>query len=97
MLIGNHKKSWFHEKKDTFSNTFFSSVLQRMTIVGVILSFKQLIDESLNTQLDERIPFLYRYVIYYHIFFLNHVLYSIMHCIRKILKKVKDSASLKQF
>jgi len=35
------------------------SVLQRMTIVGVILSFKQLIDESLNTQLDERIPFLY--------------------------------------
>ena len=36
------------------------SVLQRMTIVGVILSFKQLIDDSLNTQLEERIPFLYR-------------------------------------
>ena len=35
------------------------SVLQRMTIIGVILSFKQLIDDSLNAQLDERIPFLY--------------------------------------
>lgn len=28
-------------------------------IVGVILSFKNLIDEALNTQLEERIPFLY--------------------------------------
>merc|ERR1712141_473686 len=35
------------------------SVLQRMTIVGVILCFKELIDESLNMQLEERIPFLY--------------------------------------
>lgn len=35
------------------------SVLQRMTIVGVILSFKHLIDDSLNAQLEERIPFLY--------------------------------------
>ena len=36
------------------------SVLQRMTIVGVILSFKHLIDDALNAQLEERIPFLYR-------------------------------------
>ena len=35
------------------------SVLQRMTIVGVILSFKKLIDDALNWQLEERIPFLY--------------------------------------
>jgi len=35
------------------------SVLQRMTIVGVILSFKHLIDDALNAQLEERIPFLY--------------------------------------
>ena len=30
-----------------------------MTIVGVILSFRQLLYESLNAQLEERIPFLY--------------------------------------
>lgn len=35
------------------------SVLQRMTIIGVILSFKNLIDVSLNAKLEERIPFLY--------------------------------------
>jgi NCK-associated protein 1 len=35
------------------------SVLQRMTIVGVILSFRELLDEALNYQLQERIPFLF--------------------------------------
>ncbi len=30
-----------------------------MTIVGVILSFRQLLYEALNSQLEERIPFLY--------------------------------------
>ena len=35
------------------------SVLQRMTIVGVILSFRELLYEAVNAQLEERIPFLY--------------------------------------
>ena len=30
-----------------------------MTIVGVILSFRGLLDEALNAQLGERVPFLY--------------------------------------
>ncbi len=34
-------------------------LFQRMTIVGVILSFRQLLYEALNAQLEERIPFLY--------------------------------------
>jgi NCK-associated protein 1 len=38
-------------------NFFFS--FQRMTIIGVILSFRSLLDDALNSQLDERIPFLY--------------------------------------
>ena len=37
--------------------TIFS--LQRMTIIGVILSFRELLYEALNAQLEERIPFLY--------------------------------------
>lgn len=35
------------------------NVLQRMTIIGVILSFRSLLYEALNDQLEERIPFLY--------------------------------------
>eukprot|EP00094_Tigriopus_californicus_P005705 TCALIF_05499-PA protein Name:"Similar to Hem Membrane-associated protein Hem (Drosophila melanogaster)" AED:0.06 eAED:0.06 QI:71/0.83/0.85/1/0.83/0.85/7/245/1120 len=35
------------------------SVLQRMTIIGVILSFRELLYEALNAQLEERIPFLF--------------------------------------
>ena len=34
------------------------SVLQRMTIIGVILCFRELLQEALSTQLEERIPFL---------------------------------------
>jgi len=34
------------------------SVLQRMTIIGVILCFRGLIQEALSDQLEERIPFL---------------------------------------
>ena len=30
-----------------------------MTIIGVILSFRELLYEALNAQLEERIPFLY--------------------------------------
>ena len=30
-----------------------------MTIIGVILSFRSLLDEALKSQLEERIPFLY--------------------------------------
>ena len=37
-------------------NSFLS---QRMTIIGVILSFRSLLDEALKSQLEERIPFLY--------------------------------------
>merc|ERR550539_982542 len=39
--------------------TNVDSVLQRMTIIGVILSFRSLLDEALKSQLEERIPFLY--------------------------------------
>ncbi len=35
------------------------SMLQHMTIIGVILSFRQLLYGALNSQLGERIPFLY--------------------------------------
>merc|ERR1712226_1305305 len=35
------------------------SVLQRMTIIGVILSFRELLYSALNSRLEERIPFLY--------------------------------------
>jgi len=35
------------------------SVLQRMTMVGVILSFRELLYSALNSRLEERIPFLY--------------------------------------
>jgi len=34
------------------------SVLQRMTIIGVILCFRELIQDALSDQLEERIPFL---------------------------------------
>merc|ERR1712107_16091 len=34
------------------------SVLQRMTIIGVILCFRELLQEALSNQLEERIPFL---------------------------------------
>ena len=34
------------------------SVLQRMTIIGVILCFRELLQEALSSQLEERIPFL---------------------------------------
>lgn len=34
------------------------SVLQRMTIIGVILCFRELIQDALSSQLEERIPFL---------------------------------------
>ena len=34
------------------------SVLQRMTIIGVILCFRELLQEALANQLEERIPFL---------------------------------------
>ncbi len=39
--------------------TNVDSVLQRMTIIGVILSFRSLLDDALKVQLEERIPFLY--------------------------------------
>lgn len=42
------------------------SVLQRMTIVGVILSFRELLREALNAQLEERIPFLYSTIQDFH-------------------------------
>merc|ERR1719481_1697525 len=34
------------------------SVLQRMTIIGVILCFRELVQEALSAVLEERIPFL---------------------------------------
>lgn len=34
------------------------NVLQRMTIIGVILSFRQILHDSLVVVLEERIPFL---------------------------------------
>ena len=30
-----------------------------MTIIGVILSFRSLLDDALKSQLEERIPFIY--------------------------------------
>jgi hypothetical protein len=41
-------------------------LLQRMTIVGVILSFRELLREALNAQLEERIPFLYSTIEDFH-------------------------------
>ncbi len=40
-------------------NHVFCTIKQRMTIIGVILSFRQLLYEALNDQLKERIPFLF--------------------------------------
>jgi NCK-associated protein 1 len=37
-----------------------------MTIVGVILSFRELLREALNAQLEERIPFLYSTIQDFH-------------------------------
>jgi NCK-associated protein 1 len=34
------------------------NVLQRMTIIGVILSFRQILHDALVVVLEERIPFL---------------------------------------
>ena len=42
------------------------SVLQRMTIIGVVLSFRQLLYEAVNTQLEERIPFLFTTISDFH-------------------------------
>jgi NCK-associated protein 1 len=39
---------------------------QRMTIIGVILSFRELLREALNAQLEERIPFLYSTIQDFH-------------------------------
>jgi len=41
-------------------------VLQRMTVIGVVLSFRQLLYDALNTQLSERIPFLYTAISDFH-------------------------------
>lgn len=62
-LIFLHWKCCF-SWRNTISNNFMFSisdvvcVLQRMTIVGVILSFRQLAQEALVDVLEERIPFL---------------------------------------
>jgi NCK-associated protein 1 len=37
-----------------------------MTIVGVILSFRELLREALNAQLEERIPFLHSTIKDFH-------------------------------
>lgn len=37
-----------------------------MTIIGVILSFRELLQEALNAQLEERIPFLYSTILDFH-------------------------------
>ncbi len=42
------------------------SLFQRMTIVGVILSFRELLREALNAQLEERIPFLHSTIKDFH-------------------------------
>jgi len=41
-----------------FTHSDVDNVLQRMTIVGVILSFRQLAQSALVDVLEERIPFL---------------------------------------
>ncbi|XP_040573731.1 membrane-associated protein Hem [Lepeophtheirus salmonis] len=46
--------------------TNVDSVLQRMTIIGVILSFRELLYEAVNAQLEERIPFLYSTIQDFH-------------------------------
>lgn len=42
------------------------NVLQRMTIVGVILSFRQLAQSALHEVLEDRVPFLLASVQDYH-------------------------------
>ena len=42
-----------------YRKLIFLCLMQRMTIVGVILSFRALLYDAVNAQLDERIPFLY--------------------------------------
>ena len=37
-----------------------------MTVIGVVLSFRQLLYDALNTQLSERIPFLYTAISDFH-------------------------------
>jgi Membrane-associated apoptosis protein len=41
-------------------------LFQRMTIIGVILSFRELLQEALNAQLEERIPYLYSTILDFH-------------------------------
>lgn len=53
-----HYSNIFNDSCIDVISTDVDNVLQRMTIIGVILSFRQILHDALVVVLEERIPFL---------------------------------------